>query len=146
MYAGGAEPPPGPFLPQHGVRLLRQRGCLHRDARNSLAFRAAVFVGRGHHTLEQALQGALFLLRQRAGHRGIPAPDDLQHVRIHVQGLLRREDGGRALVLRIDLAPDEAALLQMGQGTGDVALVDVDDVRQLVLGQAGLAAASIFSS
>ena len=54
--------------------------------------------------------------------------------------VLRREDGGRALVLRVDLAPDEAALLQMGQGTGDVALVDVDDVRQLVLGQAGLAA------
>lgn len=105
-----------------------------------LYFGAAVLVGRGHHALEQGLQGVLLVLRQRAGHRGVPAPDDLQHVRVHVQGLLRREDGGRALILRIDLTPDEAALLQMGQGTGDVALVDVDDVRQLVLGQAGLAA------
>ena len=105
-----------------------------------LALGAAVLVGRGHHALEQGLQGVLLVLRQRAGHRGVPAPDDLQHVRVHVQGLLRREDGGRTLVLRVDLTPDEAVLLQMGQGTGDVALVDVDDVRQLVLGQAGLAA------
>ena len=34
------------------------------------ALGAAVLVGRGHHALEQGLQGVLLVLRQRAGHRG----------------------------------------------------------------------------